>query len=399
MRLELRQISGEPVRAGAEGWSFERGRRTLGRGADCDWQAPDSRRLVSKLHCTIERDRNGFILRDQSANGSSVDGVVLREGDTARLRDQSRIEFGECAFTVRISGEADLELDDPDARLALSDEPLTISSILADIAPGGRTGNGILGRRDADAWTDVVAPRREPAGKSSRNVEIGWDGPPAIETATRPILPDDWNDDFDNSNRYEHQAATHVPVPLGRPRRKPMLETDIAETAPVPDGTASAVSLPVAAASVPGAPSAMLRQLEQLLDRMAEAIDGAYSTFDLDPPVPGEESDFLADDREGALTRRFNGLIERQVDFNDRLQRLVRETSRMLEPRTLEARVDAEPRRLPWLSDRSYWQAYRAQFERENRQLSLLEFFRDAMLEHGESHPSADTTGRTGPKT
>ncbi|APG95617.1 FHA domain-containing protein [Sinorhizobium americanum] len=399
MRLELRQIGGEPVRAGAEGWSFERGRRTLGRGADCDWQTTDPGRLVSKLHCTIERDRDGFILRDQSANGSSVDGITLREGDTARLRDQSRIEFAGCAFTVRISGEADLELDDPDARLALSDEPLTISSILADIAPGGRTGNGILGRRDADAWTDVVGSGRLAAGKPSRNVEIGWDGPPAIETATRPILPDDWNDDFDNSNRYEHQAATHVPVPLSRPRRKPMLGAEIGETAPVPEETGAAASVPVAAASVPPAPSDMLRQFEQLLDRMGEAIDGAYSAFDLDPPAPGEESDFLVHDREDALIRRFNGLIDCQVELNERLQRLVRETSRMLEPRTLEARVDAEPRRLPWLSDRSYWQAYRAHFEKENRQLSLLELFRDAMLEHGESHPNADTTGRTGPKT
>lgn len=400
MRLELRQIAGEAVRAGQEGWAFERGRRTIGRGADCDWQTPDPRRLVSKHHCTIERDREGFILRDQSANGSLVDGVQLREGDSARLSDGSRIAFGGLAFSVRISGEPDRDLDDPDTRLTLSDEPLTISSILADVAPGGHTGNGILGRR-GDDLTDLppAAPSKKAGVKSSRDVEIGWEGAPPIDGLARPILPDDWNADFDNSNRYEHQPAPHVAIPEPKRRQKsvPAPDEEAADAtviAPVAGKSAGAAMSPSAALHDA---SPLLKRLENLLDQMDEALAGAYSTFELAPPAATGDDDFLADDREQALLDRLQGLIARQIGLNERLGRLVNEASHMLEPRIIEARVDAEPRRLPWLNDRSYWQAYRAQFEKDERQLSLRELLRAAMLGTGEGEDHRDTAGRTRP--
>ncbi len=414
MRLELKQTAGEPIRAGAEGCSFERGRKTLGRGVDCDWQAADPQRLLSKRHCTIERDRDGFVLRDQSANGSRVDSVTLHEGDTARLRDRSRIEIGGLAFSVSISGDPDLDLGDPDARLALSDEPLTISSILADVAPGGRTGNGILGRRGEDDLSDfpVVAPQKKTGARSSRNVEIGWSGPPSLAGMTGQILPDDWNTDFDSSNRYEHKSAPHVAVPAPRQDRTSRSST-AGETRAVPEETIAAVrtarepALPAgmsasASAVVPASPgdvAALLHRIEQLLDRMGEAIDGAYTAFDLDPPVLIEEGDFLAAGREDMLFRHFNALIGHQIGLNQMLERLMRETGRMMEPRILEAKVDAEPRKLPWRSDRSYWRAYCAQFEKENRQLSLRELFRAAMLGQDESAQDTDTAGRTRPQT
>ena len=416
MRLELKQTAGEPIRAGAEGCSFERGRKTLGRGVDCDWQAADPQRLLSKRHCTIERDRDGFVLRDQSANGSRVDGVTLHEGDTARLRDKSRIEFGGLSFSVSISGEPDLDLGDPDSHLALSDEPLTISSILADVAPGGSTGNGILGRRGSDEWSDlpVVAPQKKTGATSSRNVEIGWSGPPSIEGVTGQILPDDWNADFDGSNRYEHKSATHVSVPTPRQDRKSGSST-VAEIREAPDEAIASAFVPseleptlsaklsaTALAAVPatqGDPAALLRHIERLLDRMGEALDGAYSTFDLDLPVSIDEGDFLAADREDVLIQRFNTLIERQIGLNEMLEQLVRETGRMMEPRILQTRVDAERRKLLWRRDRSYWRAYCAQFEKDNRQLSLRDLFRAAMLGRDESDQSTDTAGRTRPKT
>jgi type VI secretion system protein ImpI len=37
-------------------------------------------------------------------------------------------------------------------------------------------------------------------------------------------------------------------------------------------------------------------------------------------------------------------------------------------------------RRLPWRSSRSYWQAYRQQFDDNGTSLSVREFFRKAML-------------------
>lgn len=65
----------------------------------------------------------------------------------------------------------------------MSDETLTISAILADIAPNGRSAGGLLGNTAAaDDWPET---RRESAGRKaksiSRNVEIGWSEPPSAQ--------------------------------------------------------------------------------------------------------------------------------------------------------------------------------------------------------------------------
>ena len=64
----------------------------------------------------------------------------------------------------------------------------------------------------------------------------------------------------------------------------------------------------------------------------------------------------------------------------------------MMEPRILEARVDASARRLPWIRNRDYWQAYRLQFEKNGRPLSVREIFRMAMA--GETTPPQGKEGR-----
>ncbi|MGH6862519.1 MAG: FHA domain-containing protein, partial [Phyllobacterium sp.] len=224
MRLELRQVQGTGTPGGAaQRWYFERGRRTLGRSSDCDWQIPDTTRSVSKLHCTIERDRDGFLLRDESANGTLVDGILVLEGETARLSDKSRLECGGFAFSVTIAGEKDRDVDDPAASLAISDESLTISAILADIAPSGQAANGIMGRRDGGDWADDrLSPDPEHKSEpvpSSRNVEIGWSGPPEM-AGMQPILPNDWNDNSDYGTRLEHAAAPRVAMPAARSRKQ-----------------------------------------------------------------------------------------------------------------------------------------------------------------------------------
>lgn len=85
----------------------ERGRRVIGRSRDCDWQIDDNERRVSKLHCTLSRDGEGFTILDQSANGTLVDGRLLLEGESARLRDGSQINIGGQVFQVAISGDAE----------------------------------------------------------------------------------------------------------------------------------------------------------------------------------------------------------------------------------------------------------------------------------------------------
>lgn len=367
MRLELREITkGASASAGRPKWFFERGRRTLGRSPDCDWQLPEDRRSISKLHCIIERDREGFLLRDQSANGSRVDGIALHEGEIARLSDKSRLEFGGLAFSVHISGEKDRDIEDPDAGLALSDERLTISAILADIAPGGGTATGILGERISDSWPLTATDAREGVS-SSRTVEIGWSGPPEIRSASS-ILPDDWNaDESDYGSHLEHGSALHVAVPIAPGREA--AEVDDSAPQPVPD------EFPTLSI---GRSATFADRLEPLLGRLEEALENAYAVFEIDPPPPAGEPN-LDGGREEALLARFEGLLGRQLKLNAGLGVLLQEASRMMEPRLVEARVDAGARRLPWRRDHNYWQAYRAQFEENGKDRSVLTVFSEAM--------------------
>jgi type VI secretion system protein ImpI len=376
MRLELREITSDAATtAGRPKWFFERGRRTLGRAPDCDWQLPEERRSISKLHCIIERDRDGFLLRDQSANGSRVDGVAVHEGQIARLSDRSRLEMGGLAFSVHISGDRDREIEDPDAGLVLSDEPLTISAILADIAPGGHTANGILGERPADGWS-----LSEQAGKkavaSSRNVEIGWSGPPEIRMMTQ-LLPEDWNsEETEYGSHLEHGSATHVAAPIAQRRAAPL--TDI-----VNDNDPQSESEGFPALTI-GRPAVLADRLEPLLGRLEEAVESAYGVFEMNAPPRGSQPDFP--DREEALLARIETLLGQQLKLNSALGALA-QAAGQLEPRSLEARVETGA----WRRDRNYWRAYRAQFEKDGKSRSIQDIFRDAMM--------AATNGRdTGPR-
>ncbi|RWX81500.1 FHA domain-containing protein [Neorhizobium lilium] len=374
MRLELREITGGAVPSTSRSkWFFERGRRTIGRAPDCDWQLPDDQRSVSKLHCTIERDREGFLLRDQSANGSQVDGIVVHEGEVARLADQSRLEVGGLKFSVHISGETDLDMEDPDAGLALSDDRLTISSILSDIAPGGRTATGILGERIGDDWPIAPSSRKEGAA-SSRNVEIGWSGPPEIQSATK-ILPDDWYKEGDSEygSHLEHGAATHIAVPVSRTRPADLPGT-VNDNVPLSD-TDDFAPLSI------GRSCDIASRLETLIARLEESLEGAFAIFEMETPRPDRGSGVITHDEDDALVARAEALLRQHTALNAGLEALVRESSRLMEPRILESRVDANPRRLPWIRDRDYWQAYRAQFEKDGHALSVREVFRDAMMQ------------------
>ena len=384
MRLELRQIAGEGA---SKGWFFERGKRTLGRSPDCDWQVSDPQRLVSKIHCVIERDRGGFLLRDQSANGTEVDGATILEGETARLADKSKIAFGDIAFNVVITGEADRDIDDPAADLRLSDETMTISSILADIAPGGGTASGILGQRGGEDWIAAIPQSTRKDKQSSRNVDVGWSGPPDID-GIKPILPDDWNADFNLGSQLEHGAATHVSVAVARSTGRDT--NDTARTIVPANDAQSADELEHGTGREPIAPEDdPLLKLEALVDAMEQALGDEGSIFGIEDQSAHFPT-FSGRDRAERLANRLRSLVSRQSTLNAGLESLVREASRMFEPRMIEAYVDATPCKVLWHGSRDYWKTYRAQFERDGRSISVRDLLAEAVRASTDSRDEQD---------
>ncbi len=394
MRLELRQTAGE---GSSKGWFFERGKRTLGRSPDCDWQVSDPKRLISKIHCAIERDRAGFFVRDQSANGTRVDGATIFEGETARLTDKSKIAFGDVAFTVVITGEADREIDDPAADLRLSDERLTISSILADIAPGGGTATGVLGQRNGDDWIAALAQSSKNGKSPSRNVDIGWNGPPDVN-GIKPILPDDWNSDFELGSQLEHGAATHVSVAVARGSGSETVETAKA-IIPANDMRAADNTDQDADDASFALQFDPLRQLEALVSTLEQTLDDEASIFGIEDSRAHSSASLFSRERTEQLANRLRSLISRQSTLNAGLENLVREANRMFEPRMIEAHVDASQRKALWRGNGDYWKAYRAQFERGGGSISVRDLLAEAFSVSAHGRDEDDTASlaeRTG---
>lgn len=373
MRLELRQIAGDGI---SKGWFFERGKRTLGRSPDCDWQVEDPRRLVSKIHCVIERDRTGFLLRDQSANGTRVDGVTIMEGETARLADKSKIAFGDIAFNVVLTGEADRDIDDPAADLRLSDETMTISSILADIAPGGSTATGILGQR-GDDWISAVPQSTRKDKQSSRNIDVGWNGPPDID-GIKPLLPDDWNADFGLGSQLEHGAATHVSVAVARSAAG----RDAADTT-----KAIIPANDIRAAEDTGfgqqdeallLSDDPLQQFKALVGMLEQALTDEASILGIEDDRVHSPASLFSRERAEQLTDQLRALIARQSALNASLENLLGEASRLFEPRMIEAQVDASSRKGVWRGGRDYWKTYQARFERDGKRISVRDLLTEA---------------------
>ena len=379
--------------ARASQWSFERGRRVIGRSRDCDWQIDDNERRVSKLHCTLSRDGEGFTILDQSANGTLVDGRLLLEGESARLRDGSQINIGGQVFQVAISGDAELDFSDPDASLRMSDEPLTISAILADIAPNGRSAGGVMGNTaSADDWSETWREGAKRKAKSiSRIVEIGWSEPPAAR-AIGAVLPDNWDEEPVASSEHEHTDALNTPVMISRPVSTSGSE-DFDSVFPEADE-----ELTPEGASAAGASTA--QEIGDLLTALEQESADCLAILDIEGERTGHGSS-------ASLSERVETLIRQQRRLAASLETLIHGCTQKLEPRLLEASVDAgndlraKIERRDWqglIMKTDYWSTYKKQFEENGHPLPVRQFLQRAA--RGEAAPTqepdaitADATG------
>lgn len=370
MRLRLKQTSGAVQTAVKNDWYLERGRRTVGRANECDWQIHDDSCSVSKHHCTLERTMNGFVLHDESANGTKVDNRLVASGESAPLADGSHIVMGRYSFDVIIAGTLPDAIDDPDRELSLSDENLTISSILANVTSTGIGGHGILG---SNGQSSELPGRRSTAKR--KQIPIGWEGPPQTD-ALKPVLPDDWNDETGLSTSMEHKDV----IRSHAPRIRTQAQEDIAPeavTEPVVQTLAPHVDL--------SALDAAIRKLETSLS------DGEILLNTPQQPMPDSDPQQAA---EAVLAQRLQQLVERQIVLNQRIDTLLDKAANLFDHALIEARADAQPRRFPWIAEMAYWQAYCEQFLIDGKRTSV----RDLLLKALDATPE-DTTQPTRSET
>jgi Nif-specific regulatory protein len=89
----------------------ERGKNLVGRGLECGVVLSDP--LCSRVHCEIERGRDGWLVRDAgSRNGTFLNGQKI---DEARLVDGAEVRIGSITFAYRETADPPLDSSRLDA--------------------------------------------------------------------------------------------------------------------------------------------------------------------------------------------------------------------------------------------------------------------------------------------
>ena len=195
----------------------------IGRNSDTDWQFDDPDMYVSRKHCIISGDADGYTVTDASTGGLFIDGATtpLGAGNTAKLEHDMRLRLGN--FVIRIDlGEA--------GAVRRTVAPVTAS---ADSNPFDD--DGFFDVPDA-VTTPKVRPKDLPDPFETGS---GSDGGAAVEVVqVRPQFDDDFN--------LEPERG---PVPASRPSmdfdfgpEAEVKETPVAEVDTVPEVTVKAQS-------------------------------------------------------------------------------------------------------------------------------------------------------------
>lgn len=87
---------------------LDTGKLVIGRSPEADWQIQDPDMFVSRAHCTITADADGYFVTDTSSSGLFIDGSAepLGAGNSARLRNGMRLRLGEYVVWVDLQAEA-----------------------------------------------------------------------------------------------------------------------------------------------------------------------------------------------------------------------------------------------------------------------------------------------------
>lgn len=100
--------------------TFTQSGGVIGRGEDCDWPIPDSKRHLSSHHALINHSDGAFYLTDISNNGiqNSTSGARLRKGEAVRIEHANVYVLGDFEIRARLVSSSmmhDIEVGRPQA--------------------------------------------------------------------------------------------------------------------------------------------------------------------------------------------------------------------------------------------------------------------------------------------
>lgn len=87
---------------------LDKGELVIGRGPDADWQIDDPDMFVSRAHCKITAEQDGYFVTDMSSSGLFIDdtGSPLGAGNSTRLKSGMRLRLGDYVLWVDLQSQA-----------------------------------------------------------------------------------------------------------------------------------------------------------------------------------------------------------------------------------------------------------------------------------------------------
>ncbi len=169
---------------------------TIGRGRDCDWVLVDTEKLLSKRHCTIERQGSGYAIVDHSLNGTFLNGdtEAIGQGGRRELHDGDVVRLSDYEIRVTVTPEAEAA-NTPEHRR--EDAFAGLSATTAAPPDPDRLGQRAAVRpqvRETD-WRAGTSPGM--AGEAPESGEMPAWTPGSERVALRPthaVIPEDWQE-------------------------------------------------------------------------------------------------------------------------------------------------------------------------------------------------------------
>ncbi|MHA6686763.1 type VI secretion system-associated FHA domain protein TagH [Mesorhizobium sp. A556] len=87
---------------------LDKGELVIGRSPEADWQIDDPDMYVSRAHCKITSEQDGYTVTDMSSSGLFIDdsGSPLGAGNSIRLRNGMRLRLGDYVVGVELQAPA-----------------------------------------------------------------------------------------------------------------------------------------------------------------------------------------------------------------------------------------------------------------------------------------------------
>ncbi|MEO8240860.1 MAG: type VI secretion system-associated FHA domain protein TagH [bacterium] len=209
---------------------------TIGRGPENDLVLPDPDRQISKTHCVIENHNGNLVAVDLSTNGTFLNYGKIALGRTPTpLNDGDVLVMGPYELVVNVasqSSEPMAPMGDERASFgnaAAAPDPMRL---LDDAGPGGDFLDSLLGsdkpkgpgqfRGKQDEFVELLPPLGEedplgPAPSEQGGPAMQDHGPSGsdayrVPSASRSVIPDDW-EDLMAPTPHKAPPAAHVPPP------------------------------------------------------------------------------------------------------------------------------------------------------------------------------------------